>query len=547
VSEPDQAVTWRPRLDDHLQADLSAFEDSANTDGRASTDSITGLVSFGFLMAALRRRRRVWLTFAVIGLIIGAGIYVARPAAHKATVSVLLGDGTGMIPSDQIVTDQSMAHSFPVAAAVISQLGLRETPASFLATYTVTDPTDRVLMISVSAATSDEAVRTSNAIATQFLKFRDQYAENQQQLTDTALNQQLDLARQHLDSINAQISQVSAESSSAAHQATLASLKAQSSAANGVLGDVEQYVGSTSASTRAATLAMTQGSEILNSPAAAASTSRLKGMVLYAGGGLVGGWAIGIVIVIIMAITSDRLLRRDDIAHVIGAPVRLSIGGLHRSRLVPTLPGRAAIRRRDQGRFVAHLRNAVPERSNGPASLAVVAVDDVPTVAQGVIALAVSCAEQQRVVLGDLSAGAYAARSLRVDGPGTSMASPDGMPIMVAVPAADDVAPVGPLQHRALRRGAAQADESLIAACARADLVLSLVTLDPAFSADHLATWATDAVAVVTAGRSTAVRIRAVGEMIRLSGVRLSSVVVIDADKADESLGTPGTAYNPAL
>ena len=78
--------------------------------------------------------------------------------------------------------------------------------------------------------------------------------------------------------------------------------------------------------------------------------------------------------------------------------------------------------------------------------------------------------------------------------------------------------------------------------------MLSLVTLDPAFGAEHLATWATDAVAVITAGLSTAVRIHALGEMVRLAGTRLSSVVVIDADKRDESLGatSSSTAYQTA-
>ena len=48
---------------------------------------------------------------------------------------------------------------------------------------------------------------------------------------------------------------------------------------------------------------------------------------------------------------------------------------------------------------------------------------------------------------------------------------------------------------------------------------------------------------MVTAGRSTATRIHTVGEMIRLSGARLASVVVMDVDEADESLGATTTEY----
>ena len=80
-----------------------------------------------------------------------------------------------------------------------------------------------------------------------------------------------------------------------------------------------------------------------------------------------------------------------------------------------------------------------------------------------------------------------------------------------------------------------------------ADLVLSLVTLDPAFGGEHLATWATDAVAVGHRWSiDGAVRIHAVGEMVRLAGTRLGSVVVIDADRSDESLGATSTPYEPA-
>jgi hypothetical protein len=42
---------------------------------------------------------------------------------------------------------------------------------------------------------------------------------------------------------------------------------------------------------------------------------------------------------------------------------------------------------------------------------------------------------------------------------------------------------------------------------------------------------------VVTAGASTAARAHAVSEMIRLSGTRLDSVILLGADKNDESLG----------
>jgi hypothetical protein len=67
--------------------------------------------------------------------------------------------------------------------------------------------------------------------------------------------------------------------------------------------------------------------------------------------------------------------------------------------------------------------------------------------------------------------------------------------------------------------------------------VLSLATVDPAIGAEHLATWATDATVVVTAGRSELTTIHAIGELIRIAGLRLRFGVLADADKGDESFG----------
>ena len=64
------------------------------------------------------------------------------------------------------------------------------------------------------------------------------------------------------------------------------------------------------------------------------------------------------------------------------------------------------------------------------------------------------------------------------------------------VPAADDIAPAGPLPGLLQN---AKPDAELASACAEADIVLSLVSLDPARGGDHLGTWATNVVAMVTA------------------------------------------------
>jgi capsular polysaccharide biosynthesis protein len=513
VNDPDR-ITWDAALNGNLGDGLAAYEDPVELDGRAAGPA-TGLVSLGFLWAALGRTRRLWCTLAVLGLVIGAGYYVERPPVYKATTAVLLAEGSSQNSINQAATDLALAQSLPVATTVVRQLGLPQSPQSFLGSYAVvpTSAQSPVLTITASGATSDKAVQIAQAIAQQFLAFRASYEQTQYNLLKTQLDEQLTAAQQ---------------------QVSAASTEAQRTVAENTLSSVQSYSTPTLASAKTNVQNMIKGSVVLNA-AEPVKASRTKGIVKYAVAGLFLGLALGIGIVVIAAVTSDKLRRRDDIAYAIGAQVRLSVG-----RVRPGLSARSATRRRDMDRMVEHLRQVIPGSSSSPVNLAVVPVDDTATAAKAVVALAALVASGKQVVVADLSVGAPAARLLGVKAPGIASVSHGGAHLVVMVPPANDAAPTGPLRvpdHYAVP------DPALASACAQADLILSLVSLDPARGGDHLATWATDVVAMVTSGRSTATRIHTVGEMIRLAGARLASVVVMEADKADESLGATNTEY----
>jgi len=540
VNDPQQSVSSRQNAFRDL---LPAYDDSADFDNLPSaTDASAGLISLGYIGSALRRSMLVWLAVTVIGLIVGAGLGTLRLHGHTATTTVLIETSP---QGTEMPTDAAIAQSAPVAAAVIAQLGIQQTPAAFLGTYTVVAGTTTTILTITATGPSDEAaVQRAAAIATQFLAFRAKYLQEQLNQTIDAVNQQVSQAQQHLNSIEHQISQVSTQPVSPGQQAQLVGLKKQQADATSTLGLVKENASSSQLQAQTTTDQMVRGSEVL-SAAAPSKRSVKKTLVLYAGGGLFGGLVIGMAIVVIGGITTDRLRRRDDIAIAVGAPVKLSVGPLRGRRWLPNPRGKSDRRNRDMDRVVEHLRNVVRTDSTRAGGLAVVAVDDAPTVARAVIELAIANSQQRRrVVLADLSAGAQAARQLGITAHGIGTVSPKGVPIVVVVPEAEDVAPAGPLGNRP--PGFAQVARGLAEACARADLILSIVTLDPAFSSEYLRTWATDAVAVVTAGQSSATRLNAVGEMIRLAGTRLASVVVLDAERSDESLGTVSAAYQPA-
>jgi hypothetical protein len=270
--------------------------------------------------------------------------------------------------------------------------------------------------------------------------------------------------------------------------------------------------------------------------------SRLKRLLPRPAVGFVLGLALGIGLVVIRALSSDTLRRRDDVAQALGAPVQLSVGNVRMSRWLGRRRGLAAADDAGVRRIVAHLRSALPATSRGAATLVVVPVDDPRAAALSLVSLALSSAQQgNQVVMVDLVSGAPAARLVQAGQPGIRTVHVRGADLVVAVPERDDVAPIGPLGRTAARPQQSSFTDAVASGCASADLLLTLAALDPSLGADHLPTWAAGAVAVVTAGKSSWTQIHAVGQMMRLAGMPQMSTILVGTDKHDESLGRTGS------
>ena len=535
MNDSDQTATFSIRKNDGPSEDAWVDEELRADEEHPSVDRAVTFTSLGFIGAALKRSTLLLCIIAMFGILIGYGFYVKYPPAFYATTSVLLTNNPNTNPGEEIQNNVALAQSQGVAGRAVQQLGLHQSASSFLAAYTVANTSDQVIVFTVGASSSNDAVLRASALATAFLQFRASYLENQQQLEKTTLNQQVSQAKQQVNLINRQISQVSAQPSSPAQQAKLSTLQGQLTIASNALINAQQNAASQLVTTQTNTAIMIKGSEVLNAPTAIPHSLK-KGKVFYIAVTLIISLVIGISIVVVRALVSDRLRRRDDIAEAIGAPVKLSIGSVTGRSRLPGRGGRADKRVLDMRRLVTHLNGAVPGSSRRLKGLAVVAVDNAEAVASAIVLLAASSASQgNQVVVADLSNGSYAARRLGVKKPGVHPVRADGADFVVVTPDHDDIALVGPISSS--QAESAHASPELTAACASADFLLTLATLDPASGGDHLLTWATDAVAVVTAGKSSSVRIHAVGEMIRLAGMRLVSVVLIGADKDDESLG----------
>jgi capsular polysaccharide biosynthesis protein len=501
-------------------------------------DFSPSLVSLAFIKAAVRRSARLIIVLAATGFMLGAAAYLASPHAAQASTRLLLTVGPEPVPGTAIQDDQALAQSRAVAGLVVRKLGLTQGVDSFLGSYTATPVTDRVLQLTVNATSGDDAVTQANTLATEFLQYRAQQLEKAQQQTFAAMDQQVTQAKQQVTTIRRQIAGLMAQPRSPARQGELTKLRAQATQADGALFALQQNVSGTRASTQATTASEVNGSYVIDAAYLLPPHSKVKHLALYAAIGLFAGLLLGLAFVVIRALISDRLYRRDDVARALRAPVKLSVGRVRLSRWRPGRTGLAAARGSNVQRIVTYLGKMVPARPRSATSLAVVPVGDPRVAALSLMSLAISCTQQgMRVLVADLASGAPAAGLAGSNKPGVGPVNVGDARLIVAVPESDDVEPAGPLGHASEHDQGSPFTEAVNSACASTDVLLTLAPLDPALGGEHLATWAADAVVFVTAGRSSWTKIQAAGEMVRLSGTHLASAVLVGADETDDSLG----------
>ena len=168
-------------------------------------------------------------------------------------------------------------------------------------------------------------------------------------------------------SIKSQISQLSAQPTSSAQQAQLKNLQTELTQATDQAAVDQQTLEATKAST--ATPSAVTGSVVLDS-AVPLAHSRLKYLLIYALTGLAFGLALGLGIVIVHAIVSGRLRRRDDVTHALGAPVKLSVGPVKLEPVAagPARAGRGQRCQRPADRCAPARRRACKGRRHGRSS-----------------------------------------------------------------------------------------------------------------------------------------------------------------------------------
>jgi capsular polysaccharide biosynthesis protein len=476
-------------------------------------------MSLAFLRQAAWRRRRLWVSAVLLGVMVGAAFHLIVPRKYAAVSDVYMVEPSGSDPTEAMANDVSLLETRTVAERAIAALHLHVFTDSFLASYKGTSPSSVILAVTFTGPSQAQAVADDNAIVSAFLAVRTGELARQTDVLVDGLDTQLQSLDARITGLDKSINQLSSSPAGPLTADQLAGLISQRSSDDEQASSLDSQVQQDLLS-----LALvTKGTHVLN-PAAVPRVSAKKVTAMDALTGLVGGLGLGLGGVVVWELLSDRPRRRAEVAAALNAPVELSIGQyqrcrwLRRYRLRWRMKNPGAALRMIERRLRARLE-ATPD-----SALAVVDLEATAPAALSVGVLALSLAgEGKRVVVADMAEGRPLARLL---GP----APRDGEPRTVSFDRKGLVLVVAPDDPAQMAQKGAPPD---------VDATLVLTSVDPAFGCEHLAAWVSAAVVVLTAGRPTTSRVAAVGEMFRDAGIETVSAILVGTDENDDSIGRP--------
>lgn len=480
------------------------------------------LVNLRTLKTAVWHRWRIWLAAGLVGMVAGAALHLVLPVKYAAVTDLYLTYPANADPAVSVVNDVSLAQTTAVAHEALDRLHLRMTPASFLSSYTVVAVSSDIISITSSGPSSAGAVARANATAQAFLAVRNREKRLQTGLITSGLQSQISALQSQVGKLTNEITDLST-TGSASSANRLTQLTNQR-------GADETQISQFQAQAQQAQLdlaSVIQGSSIID-PAAPTAVSRKKVIATDGLTGLFIGLGSAMMVLLLSFLLSDRLRTREDVAAVLGAPVELSIartmrGKPRRRHLAAPPPSLRMIQRR-----LRHRLEAAPG-----TALTVVEVGSAEISALAVALLARSLASQdRRVMIVDMAHGRplaalFGDRGTMKEGQYTLALG--GQHLFLVVGPED---PAEAAEKLSVPEGT--------------DAVIILTSIDPAFSVEYLAMWASDAVVLVNAKKASASVIGTTGELLRRAGIAIRSALIIGGDPRDETVGALDADPPPA-
>jgi capsular polysaccharide biosynthesis protein len=471
------------------------------TNTTSESSASVHLLDLQALVVAVRRRRRLWCSLALVGLLIGAAVAVLRPPAPAAATKVLVAHQADQ-PNDTgtlIRTDVELLRTTRIADKALQSLKSPERPEDFMKDYRVTGLTNNVLQIEVTGDSDAQAVARAKALADAFVADHVRRMQEAAKAESKALRDQGDRMRHELAGVNKEIGDRSPDSDPKA-SASIESLFARRAELNSRIADFDQRA----EEARMGTPQIVAGTQIVDAPRAVRH-SLPKSAATNAAIGLVLGLVLGLAAAAVGTVVADRPVLRREIAANLGASVIAELRRVRRRRV------RLWQRRRTRAareRLTATLARTV-RGSAEPLSL-----------------LELGCAASTSVIALDL------ARAMAADGPVVVV---DGLPGLRRAhrgrqPGGPDVVGV---------EGAAAVPHEVRR--------LGVGSVAPGTAWTGLPDLGTQTVLVVRAGHASAAWLHTVARQLADLLIPVIGVVLIDPDPRDRTDGTLWDGLDTAL
>jgi hypothetical protein len=162
------------------------------------------------LVVSIRRRRRMWVAFGLLGLILGGLIALLMPPKPTAVARLLIVHEQDQ-PTDGgslMRTDIAVMQTTRMAGLALRQLGSSERPEDFLLAYQSTGLTSNVLELSVEGTSDADAVAKAAALSEVFITDHVQRIQAAADADAQALLDQRDKTQTELNEVDAAIAAV---------------------------------------------------------------------------------------------------------------------------------------------------------------------------------------------------------------------------------------------------------------------------------------------------------------------------------------------------
>ncbi|MER6047976.1 Wzz/FepE/Etk N-terminal domain-containing protein [Streptomyces sp. NPDC001793] len=464
----------------------------------AAASAAAPLLDLQALVAAVRRRRRIWCSLALLGLLVGAAVAVLRPPSAAATAKVLVAhqEDQPNDPGTLIRTDVALLGTTQIAGQALKSLKSPEKPQDFVRDYQGTGLTNNLLQIDVTGADDAQAVARAKALADAFVADHVRRMWDAAKAEAKALEDQRDRLQAELDQVNKEIGGQSPKSDPK-ESASIESRFARRAELNSRIADFDQRA----EDARTGTPRVIAGTRIVDAPHAV-QHSLPKTAATDAAIGLALGLVLGLALAAVGAVAADRPVLRRDIAANLGASV------------IAELPRRSGGRWRRRRVRAAHERLVVSLGRTVRGS------------AEPVSLLELGCAHTTSVLALDL------AGSLAPDGPVVIIDGLPGAQLAGRRPKPGDPTVVGG------ERAAAVPPE---------ERRLGVGSVAPGTAWTDLRYLGTRTVLVVRAGHASAAWLHTVARQLADQSVPVIGVVLIDPDPRDRTDGTLWDGLQTAL